>query len=62
MTAALAAVDAIPQGDLGAALRDDPARVRALYDAVKKLSDDLKSEFVTVLDLELPRKVEGDND
>lgn len=62
MAAALAAVDAIPQADLGAALREDPARVRALYDAVKKLSDDLKSEFVTVLDLELPRKVEGDND
>jgi hypothetical protein len=36
--------------------------VRALYDAVKGVTDVLKTEVVTVLDLELPQKVEGDND
>jgi predicted lipoprotein len=60
--AAIAAVDAIAQADLDTAITQDLARVRALYDAVKRITDRLKSEFVTVLDLELPKRVESDND
>lgn len=56
------ALDAIDGADLHAALVDDPASVRAFYDAVKSVTDLLKSEFVTVLDLEPPMGLEGDND
>ncbi|MBL9038644.1 MAG: imelysin family protein [Archangium sp.] len=35
---------------------------RGLYDDVKAVTDLLKSEFITVLDLELPTSLEGDND
>lgn len=44
------------------AIQDDPAKVQVVYDAVKKLTDILKTEFMTVLDLGLPRTAEGDND
>ena len=44
------------------ALVEDRAKVQVVYDAVKKLTDLLKTEFVTVLDLGLPRVAEGDND
>jgi uncharacterized protein len=44
------------------ALASDPAKVRVVYDAVKVLTDSLKTEFVTVLNLELPRTAEGDTD
>ncbi|HKO89724.1 MAG TPA: imelysin family protein, partial [Polyangiaceae bacterium] len=40
----------------------DRATVQGVYDAVKKLTDLLKTEFVSVLDLDLPRVAEGDND
>ena len=40
----------------------DPASVRALYDAVKRVTDLLKTEFVGVLDLSRPMGAEGDND
>lgn len=43
-------------------LVDHTDRVRGVYDAVKALTDLLKTEFVTVLDLELPKASEGDND
>ena len=33
-----------------------------LHAAVKRITDNLKTEFVTVLDLELPQVLEGDND
>jgi predicted lipoprotein len=60
--AALAAVDAIEEADLADALVTDKASVEALYFAVKAVSDDLKSQFISVLDLELPKSAEGDND
>jgi predicted lipoprotein len=60
--AAQAAVDAIEEPDLREALAQDPASVRALYDALKSVTDVLKIDVVTVLDLELPQSVEGDND
>ncbi|MEZ4440507.1 MAG: imelysin family protein [Polyangiaceae bacterium] len=64
LDAAFAALDAIEHENLAQALADpvDLERVRALYQAVKKVSDLLKADFVTVLNLELPRAVEGDND
>lgn len=57
-----AAVDAIEEDDLAVALANDPASVEALYFALKSATDLLKSDFITVLDLELPQDVQGDND
>jgi hypothetical protein len=39
-----------------------PERVRALYDAIKRITDPLKTELVTALNIELPRGTESDND
>ena len=58
---ALTAVDAI-EGPLGEAVRERNAQVVAAYDALTVLTRLLKTEFVTVLDLELPMRVDGDND
>lgn len=49
-------------GPLDAAVTNDKASVERAYAAVKQLTDILKTEFVTVLNLELPKSVEGDND
>lgn len=59
---AVAAADAIQEDDLGAAITNERAKVDALYAAVKAVTDRLKTDFVSVLDLEIPRRVEGDND
>ena len=40
----------------------DPAGVKALYDSLRVIVVLLKTEFISVLDLELPKRVEGDND
>ena len=60
--AAIAAADALPSDDVAEAMEQDKAKVAALHAAIKKITDALKTEFVTVLDLELPQTVEGDND
>jgi len=44
------------------ALQTDPGQVLALHARVKSLTDLLKTEFITVLDFELPMGLEGDND
>jgi predicted lipoprotein len=44
------------------AIVEDPAKVRVVYDALKQLTDLLKVDFIGVLDLNLPRVAEGDND
>ena len=44
------------------AFYDAPAEARALHAAVKRLTDPLKTEFVTVLNIDLPMTAEGDND
>jgi hypothetical protein len=62
LAAAIAAADALPSGDLVALLATDKAAVDGLYAAIKKVTDALKTDFVTVLDLELPKSSEGDND
>lgn len=59
---ALAAIDAVDQPHLGDALASQPAQVAAARAAVKALTDFLKSDFLTLLDLELPKSLEGDND
>ncbi len=56
--AALAAVTT----DLESAIQNDLASVEAIYGAVKGLTDLLKTQFVSTLDLELPQRAEGDND
>ncbi|AKQ64953.1 putative periplasmic lipoprotein [Myxococcus hansupus] len=60
--AAAAGIEALPGEDVTTVLAQDKAAVRAMYESVKGVTDVLKTELVTVLDLELPQSVEGDND
>ncbi|MEM9068872.1 MAG: imelysin family protein [Myxococcota bacterium] len=55
--AALEAVSNIPD-----ALDGTPDGLQGQFDALKAVTDILKSEFITVLDLQLPRRAETDND
>lgn len=59
--AAIAKVDAIP-GTLVSALASNPESVRSAHAAVKRVSDLLKSQFVTVLNLSVPDEGAADND
>lgn len=59
--AAIAAVEAI-EGDLRAAVQSNPEQVRAAQAALKDLTDLLKSQLVTVLNLSVPQEGAGDND
>lgn len=43
-------------------LAEDPERLVELHASLKGVTDLLKTEFVSVLDLELPMSAEGDND
>lgn len=61
LDAAQAAADALDP-PLEQAISVAPDRVLALHAAVKGLTDPLKTEFITVLNLELPTTSEGDND
>ncbi|MBS2016061.1 MAG: imelysin family protein [Deltaproteobacteria bacterium] len=56
--AAVAALD-LP---LEEAITRSPAKADLVYAAVKALTDLMKTDFVTVLDLDLPKQSEGDND
>jgi uncharacterized protein len=60
--AAIAAVDAVEEPTFEEALAKDRPSVLAVYEAIRALTDLMKADFVSVLDLELPRRVEGDND
>ncbi|MSP25907.1 MAG: hypothetical protein EXR75_12255 [Myxococcales bacterium] len=62
ISAAIAAVDAIQDDDLKTTLANEPERVVAVYDAIKRVTDNLKTQFVTVLDLGLPDAAATDND
>ncbi len=55
------AVNAIPNGNLATALVNDKPAVQRLYDALKALTDFLKNEFATTLQITGSR-LEGDND
>lgn len=59
--AAIALADAI-EGDVPTLLAEDPAALEPLHAALKAITDLLKTQVVTVLDLELPMRAEGDND
>jgi hypothetical protein len=61
LDAAVAAADALPEAYIPA-LTDDRAKVVAAHAAVKAFSDDLKSQFLTVLALDIPDDVASDND
>ena len=61
LDAAIAAVTNF-QGSFEAALPADVDRVKAVYTAVKTFTDDLKSDFITVLDLRVPAEGAADND
>lgn len=58
---AIAAAEAIP-GTFSEALASDPDSVRDTHAAVKVFTDDLKADFVTILNLEIPEEGSGDND
>ena len=62
LEAALSATRAIEEPTIAEALEADVESVRVLHAAVKAVTDLLKTDFVTVLDLELPVGAEGDND
>ena len=57
-----AALAGVEEDDFLAALESDPESVVAVHTALKAVTDLLKSDFVTVLDLDLPQSAEGDND
>ena len=57
-----AALDALKQPTLEDDLVKDAPGVKALYDSLRVIVVLLKTEFISVLDLELPKRVEGDND
>jgi uncharacterized protein len=57
-----AALAAIEEDDLAITLANDPESLAAVHSALKLLATELKTRFVSILDLELPKSVEGDND
>jgi uncharacterized protein len=61
LAAAMAAAEALP-GTLDQALIDDYAAVVELHARVKAITDNLKSQFLTVLGLDIPDGAAGDND
>jgi predicted lipoprotein len=60
--AAVAAAVAIEEDDLGDAITADRKSVEALHAAIKRVTDALKTQFLSVLVLEPPKIIEGDND
>ncbi len=48
--------------EMNEALTVDAAGLQELYDLLRNLSTLLKTEFITVLDLDLPQRADGDND
>ena len=56
------AAGAITSPSLEDAIAREPDKVVALHDAVRKMTDVLKVEVLSAFDLELPKRVEGDND
>lgn len=56
------ALAALQQPSFEEDLQKDMPGVQRLHDALRALVALLKTEFISVLDLELPKRVEGDND
>jgi uncharacterized protein len=59
--AAIGSLEALAVG-LEAALAADPSSIQAVHAAVKKVTDNLKSQMVTVLNLKIPQEGAADND
>jgi predicted lipoprotein len=59
--AAIAGVEGL-DGDLYTLVQSDRMAVVAAYELIKSLTDDLKSQFVTALNLRVPAQGAGDND
>jgi sterol desaturase/sphingolipid hydroxylase (fatty acid hydroxylase superfamily)/predicted lipoprotein len=62
LTAVAASIDALPTDDVGQTLAADRPAVQRVYDAVKEITDFLKMEFKTALQITTPGRVEGDTD
>lgn len=60
--AAIALADGLADPTFLVDLAGDAAELVALREAVRKVGLALKTEVVTILDLELPKQLEGDND
>lgn len=58
----LRAIDAIEEADFDEALARDLPSVRAVHAALKRVTDRLKTDVLTLWDLEIPTRVAGDND
>ena len=58
---AINAIDAIEM-PLSVAVVQDPGAVLAVHEAVSSVVRDLKTQFITTLDVEIPQRAEGDND
>ena len=58
----LQAIDDLGELDLITALDTDSQKVFAIHTALKKVTDLLRSDFLIVLNLELPKMVQSDND
>lgn len=59
---AIAVVDAYPYATLDEGLLKDPPAVQKIHDAIKAITDALKTEFVSVLVLKIPQSAAGDAD
>ena len=59
--AAIASVNALDE-DFSTMLQVDPGKVKTVHDAVKKVTDQLKSQFISVLNLSVPQEGAADND
>jgi hypothetical protein len=53
---------ALNSPDLASAVRQEPEGVRAVHEAIKRLTDALKADFTVVLQITPPKRVEGDQD
>jgi hypothetical protein len=62
LVAGLTAVDAIEEPDFKEALEKDYPSVKAVFDASKAITDLLKTQFRDVLNIEIPKGLETDND
>ncbi len=62
LDSALASVDALPTVDLATSITDHRDSVLRVYEAIKRITDALKTDFTAVLQITPPQRVEGDQD
>ena len=59
--AAISATEAVP-GTFRDALTENETELRAAHTAIQAVTDILKTDFLSILDLEAPDRAAGDND